>query len=324
MTLTTSLGDLRIGRQLQRAAMAGALTTLLLGCAPPTKPPRNEIVIDDPRAFPENITSTRDGTLITSSVGLGGVFRAAPHAAIATPWIAPGDNGLLDTFGVLADERSNTLWVCSSRMDPPAADAPPAVPALFNYDLRTGAFRSKHVFPDGAGLCNDIAIGPDKAAYVADTVGGRVLRLLAGGQALQVWSTSPDLAGADGLAFLDRQLFVNSFTSGKLLRIDLRAEGSAGAPAILKTSRPLVRPDGMRRLSADQLVLAEGAGHIDVLTVKGDTVKVETLRSGLIGPAGVTVVGDRLWAVEAKLSMRGNAEPQAAPFKAYALTLPAR
>lgn len=312
------------GRRVLRSGAArglgGVLAAMMLGCTVPATS-RTEIVIEDPSAFPENITATRDGTLITGSVGSGGIFRAAPGAAKATRWIKAGDNGLLDTFGVLADERSNTLWVCSARMDPPIGEAP-AVPALFNYDLATGRFRSKHPFPGGTGLCNDIAIGPDKSPYVTDTIGSRVLRLPGGTGDLEEWAKSADLEGADGLDFDGRHLFVNGFTTGKLLRIELKVDGSAGTPVTLKTSRPLTRPDGMRRLRADRFILAEGAGEIVLLTVKGDMAEVEALRSGLNGPAGVAIVGETLWALESKLAMRGDARAQAAPFKAYASRLP--
>lgn len=304
------------------ALVSAAIAAGASGCAAQPAPSRSEIVIGGARSFPENITSTKDGTIITGSVGSGGIFRAAPGAAVATQWIAPGDNGLLDTFGVLADEASNTLWVCSSSFDPAALGQAAAKPAVFRYDLKTGAFRSKHPLPGGTGLCNDIAIGPDKAAYVADTAGARILRLAADSKELTEWSKSKDLEGADGLAFQDHQLFVNSFTSGKLMRIQLKVDGSAGMPVVLKTSRPLTRPDGMRRLNANQFVMAEGGGTIDLLTVKGDTVDVHTLRSGLVGPAGVTIVGKTLWALESKLSLRDKPETDPAPFKAYAITLP--
>lgn len=312
-------------RQMLRSTSCTVISVVLaFGQFAHAAPPRTEIVIDGPQAFPENITSLRDGTVITGSVGSGGILKAGPAEAIAAQWIAPGDNGLLDTFGVLADEVSRTLWVCSSRMDPPMAGEPPAAPALFNYDLGSGAFRSKHPLPGGTGLCNDIAIGPDKAAYVADTTGGRILRLPANGHALQEWAKSADLDGADGLDFLDQHLFVNSFTTGKLLRIELKGDGSAGTAVALKTSRSLIRPDGMRRLNANQFVLAEGAGTINLLTIVGDTAHVQILRSGLIGPAGVTVIGNYVWAVESKLSMRGQSGAAPAPFKAYAVALPAR
>ncbi|WP_157039807.1 SMP-30/gluconolactonase/LRE family protein [Aquincola tertiaricarbonis] len=306
---------------LRATLIAAALT--MYGSAG-ASPPRAEIIIEGSRTFPENITSTGDGVLITGSVGSGGIFRAAAGASIMSQWIAPGDNGLLDTFGVLADEASGTLWVCSSHMDMPNSGNPPAVPALYRYDLESGRFRSKHPLPGGAGLCNDIAIGPDRAAYVADTTGGRILRLPFGGEQLQEWSTSKDLAGADGLDFQGQHLYVNSYTTGKLLRINLQPDGSAGRPTTLRTTRPLTRPDGMRRLSATQFVLAEGAGNISLLTVQGDVVHVEVLQAGLIDPAGVTVVGDTVWAVESKLSLRNVAGARPAPFIARAIYLPQR
>lgn len=307
-----------------RALLGAALAAASIGAGAQPATPRTELVIDGARTFPENITATRDGTLITGSVGSGGLYRAAPGAARATRWVAPGDNGLLDTFGVLADEASGSLWVCSSRMDPPAAGAPPEVPALYRYALASGAFRSKHPLPGGSGLCNDIAIGPDGAAYVADTTGGRLLRLPAGGQVLEEWARSAELDGADGLDFDGRQLYVNSFTTGKLLRIELKPDGAAGAPLTLATSRPLVQPDGMRRVKANQFVVAEGSGHLSLLTVKGNTVQVASLRSGLVGPAGVTVAGNTVWVLESKLSLRGKADADPAPFKAYRVPLPSR
>ena len=310
------------GNRAVSSRLKAGVAALMLGCAAQASAPRTEITIGGQNAFPENITSTRDGTIIASSVGSGGVFKAGPHASAATQWIAPGDHGLLDTFGVLADEASETLWVCSSRMDPPVAGQPAGVPALYRYNLRTGKFRSKHAFPGGVGLCNDIAIGPDQAAYVADTVGGRVLRLRLGSETLEVWSQVAELDGADGLAFSARQLFVNSFTSGRLLRFDLKSDGSASDPVTLTTSRVLDRPDGMRRLNSTQFVLAEGSGTIDLLTVEGDRVDVQTLRAGLSGPAGVTIIGNTVWALESKLSMRGKQNVRPAPFKAFALPSP--
>jgi hypothetical protein len=66
------------------------------------------------RTFPENITSTKDGTLYVGSIGAGGIIRVKPGAAKAEIWIKPGAFGSRSTFGILAGETSNTLWVCSN------------------------------------------------------------------------------------------------------------------------------------------------------------------------------------------------------------------
>src|ERR1700724_2647116 len=68
------------------------------------------------RVFPENITSTKDGTLYVGSLGSGGIIRIKPGAAKAELWIKPGAFGSRSIFGVLADERLNTLWASSNDM----------------------------------------------------------------------------------------------------------------------------------------------------------------------------------------------------------------
>ena len=70
----------------------------------------DSIALPGDRAFPESITSTRDGTLYTGSIAAGGIVRIRPNRAPEI-WIKPGAFGTGSTFGVLADERSGTLWV---------------------------------------------------------------------------------------------------------------------------------------------------------------------------------------------------------------------
>src|SRR5215475_3604236 len=66
--------------------------------------------------FPESITSTADGSVFASSIGEGRVYKAAPHAKDAKPWSEKQSEGPQSVLGVLADERSGTLWACYSDM----------------------------------------------------------------------------------------------------------------------------------------------------------------------------------------------------------------
>jgi hypothetical protein len=47
--------------------------------------------------------------------------------------------------------------------------------------------------------------------------------------------------------------------------------------------------------------MAEGAGSLDRVTVKGDAVDIETIKDGLDGPTSVALVGQTLWAPEGQL-----------------------
>jgi hypothetical protein len=72
------------------------------------------IALPGDRVFSENITSTKDGTIYVGSLGSGGIMRIKPRSSHAEIWIKAGAFGSRSIFGVLADERSNTLWVCSN------------------------------------------------------------------------------------------------------------------------------------------------------------------------------------------------------------------
>ena len=94
--------------------------------------------------FPESIAATPDGAIYVGSLGTGGVYRMAPGAKIATPWIKPGAFGTHSTFGVLADPKSNTLWVCSNDLSALGVtiSGSDGVSALKGFDLKTGHGRS--------------------------------------------------------------------------------------------------------------------------------------------------------------------------------------
>ena len=81
----------------------------------------------------------------------------------------------------------------------------------------------------------------DGTAYVSESFRGRIHRLRPGASALEVWAPiSMDVI--DGLALLaDGSLYANNFASGKLFRIPVNTDGSAGASC---RSRPRCRSVG--------------------------------------------------------------------------------
>jgi sugar lactone lactonase YvrE len=271
------------------------------------------------KSFPESVTSTKDGTLYVGSFNLGGVMKAAPGGK-AEQFIKPGAGDSRSTLGVLADEKSGMLYVCSNDITgfgvPGPGDAKGAWLKIF--DLSSGVLKGSAALADPKSLCNDIAIGSDGTAYVTDSFTPNVYSLKPGGTALEVWATDPMLApakdgvGLDGIAFgADGNLYVTTYIPAALFKIAVK-DGKAGAVTALKPSRPLDHADAMRA-SGDSLLLIGGNGKV---TIKGDVAQIETIKDGFAEPVSVTQVGDTAWVAEGKLSyiIGDNKEKDPGPF----------
>ncbi|MGO8919898.1 MAG: hypothetical protein ACLQJR_28700 [Stellaceae bacterium] len=313
------------GRSVGLLAFIASFAASALALAAPA-----EIRIPGDHVFPESLTSTADGTVYIGSFTDGMVFRVRPGAATAETWIKPGTNGLLSVLGVLADEKSKTLWVCSSDLSALGIDVPgEKQTALKAFDLKTGTPKGSVALPGTGSLCNDIAVGRDGSAFVTDSLHPRILRLKPGAGQFDVWveneifgTKGPNL---DGIAFGgDGQLYVNTYEGGKLFRVAVAKDGSAGAVTEIKTSTPLDHPDGMRRLGKNGFLMIEGAGRLDRVTIRGDQAEIEVLKSGLNVPVSVTKIGSTAWALEGQLNLlfdpaKKGVKPQ--PFRAVAVSL---
>ncbi|HUK34417.1 MAG TPA: hypothetical protein VLV86_10925 [Vicinamibacterales bacterium] len=286
---------------------------------------RPEITFADGRIFPESLTSTKNGDIYFGSLGLDSVYRATSKESQAKTWIQPKSNGLMTVLGVLADERAGVLWVCASASG--GRNGAPYVgeTALKAFNLKDASFKASYAFP-GNGLCNDIAVAKDGAVYATDTIQGRVLRLKKGASALDVWVSDPmPLGGADGIAVLaDGNVYVNSVSQGTLMRVDVKKDGSAGPVTKLETSRPLQQPDGMRSIRNKTMLLVEGAGRLDEVTIDGNKAEVKVLKEGLTGPTAVTLVGDMAYVTEAKLNLRNDPTKDPGPFRAVGVPYKAK
>jgi hypothetical protein len=259
------------------------------------------------KSFPESVTSTKDGTLYAGSFNLGGVVKVTPGKP-AEQFIKPGMGGSRSVLGVLADEKSNTLYVCSNDITGFGVPGPGDTKGawLKTFDLGNGNPKGSFALTEKS-LCNDIAVGPDGTAYVSDSLTPTVYSLKPGGTALEAWATDPmlgpakDGVGLDGIAVgWDGNLYVTTFIPAALFRIAIK-EGRAGPITALKTSRPLDHADAMRAFG-DGFLLIEGAGRLDKITVKGDEAQVETIQDGFAEPVSVTQVGNTGWVAEGKLS----------------------
>jgi hypothetical protein len=284
-----------------------------------------DILIDGKDVYPESVTSTANGAVINGSIG-GVVYRTPPGGTLAKPWIRPSpENGLQAVFGVLADDQTKTLWLCSV----PAPFAPPKEgenSALMAFDLGSGARKAAYPFPAPRSVCNDMTVARDGTVFVADTSNGRILKLAPGANALTVFGSDEKLRGIDGLAFSgDGTLYVNIVTRGALIRVARNPDGSMGSLKELTLSQPIGGPDGFRLIEGNRFLLAEGAaGRIDEVTIDGDRATIRVLREGLNASPGVTRVGNTAYATEGKIGylvdpkLKGQ-DP--GPFTIYAIPI---
>lgn len=312
------------------ARRLGFAAALVLGSVGASAAPR-EIPLPGDRAFPESITSTGDGTLYVGGLATGGVLRARAGSAQAEPWIKPGAYDTRSVFGVLADEKSRTLWVCSNDVSSLGVPGPTSVEGGFlkGFDLDTGEGKISARLPGAHALCNDMAIAPDGAVLVTNSLAPQILRLAPGGKQLDVWLSDPAFTppkggvGLDGIAFGgDGNLYVDTFDKAELFRIDVK-DGKAARVTKLQASRPLALADALRPAEGGSFLMIEGAGRLDRATVSGDRVSIETLKDGFAQPTGVTWVGTTAWVAEGQLSHLFNPKsgPAKLPFRIYAVPL---
>jgi sugar lactone lactonase YvrE len=264
------------------------------------------VVIDDTGPiFSESITSTAKGDIIIGSSGKGTVYRAAPGETKAKVWISPEASGMKAILGVFAWEPTNTLFACQR----PTEGQPETASALRTFDLKTGAARASYPLPGGAkALCNDIAVGKNGDIFVAETLGGQILRLKKGATALETWAKTDDLAFADGVAIAkDGAVVLNSVRNSRMFKIAVKKDGTAGEITELKPSLPIKGPDGLRSLPDGRFLQAEGAGgRIAVITVKGDEAIITPIKSDEVGLTAMTYTRGKVWGLNAKFALRND------------------
>ncbi|MET0313040.1 MAG: hypothetical protein ABW275_01455 [Hansschlegelia sp.] len=276
--------------------------------------------------FPESVAAISDGTLFVSSISNGGVLSVAPVGSTPVAFFKPGEHDTRSTFGVLADEKTGTLWVASNDASAIGLKGPSAVEGAWikGFDLKSRTLKVSARLPGGPAIANDFALGEDGSLYVTNTAAPQILRLKPDAKDLEVFVQDDALKGGlDGIAFgEDGNLYVNTYISGELFRIDLKM-GVPGKVTKLRTSRPLTRPDGLKPIPGGFLMV-EGGGTLDRVTVVGDEAKVETLEK-FAGPTGVTVVGDTVWIAEGQLAYLSDPDKKGRspePFRLRSIPLP--
>jgi sugar lactone lactonase YvrE len=284
------------------------------------------IVVPGERAYPESLSASVDGTLYIGRAGDGGVVRRRPGHRPEI-WIAPGAFGTRSILGVLVDEPSGTLWVCSDDLTSAGIASPGAgKTGLKGFDLQTGRGKVSADVPGEDTFCSDVTVASDGTVYISDG-SGRILRLNSDARTFAILVTDPRLEDVDGIAFgEDGNLYVNTYGNGELFRVGVKG-GDVGKLTKLNTPRPLTHPDGMRTLTGNTFLMVEAVGRLDLIKVRGDTVLISALKEGLLEPAAMTSVGHTVWVAEAQMSVLfdpKHAHRPLLPFQIVAVPLDGR
>ncbi|MBR0900341.1 hypothetical protein JQ616_35780 [Bradyrhizobium tropiciagri] len=314
-------------RQTRNLASAAAIV-VALGMAGAARAETAPVGVPN-KSFPESVTSTSDGALYVGSFNHGGVTKIS--GGKAEQLVKPGAADSRSTLGVLADEKSGTLYVCSNDISGFGVAGPSDTKGawLKTFDLKSGAPKGSFALSDPKSLCNDIAVGADGTAYVSDSFTPIVYSLKPGGTALATFATDPQLApakdgvGLDGIAIgADGNIYVTTFIPAKLFKVEVK-DGKAGAVTELKPSRPLDHADALRAHGSGFLLI-EGNGKLDKVTVKGSEATIDTVKDGLAEPVSVTQVGNVGWIAEGKLSyiIGDNKGKDPGPFTLTPVALP--
>jgi sugar lactone lactonase YvrE len=275
------------------------------------------------RFFPEGVAVDKNGNFYIGSMELGAIHKATANDAEAAAFIAPdATNKLVSVIGLYVDDAKNVLYVCSSDAgnSPQAGDAPAAIKA---FQLPDGEFLASYDMPAFSGtpwtdevpvgvngFCNDMTMDADGNLYATDSWYPRILRLPAGGTALEEWAvdaifhptdTPWHLNGID-IDQSNNMLYVVENHPGTLYAVPIEANGDAGTPVEVSVSpRALLNPDGLKVAAPNLLVTAEGGndgGGVSVVRVDGAEATVTEVISGFDQVATLALREGSAWVVE--------------------------
>jgi streptogramin lyase len=304
-----------------------AVAVLASICGGAMAQPVTTITMADPNTFPENVTVLGDGTVVLGAMLTHYIYRARPGQATAERWIDLTSVGSA-SWGLVADNSRNTLWVCTTAFPLPTKVTPPIKErhtTLRAFDTTTGAAKGAYPLLGATNSCNDMTVAANGTVYVTDIANGNVQRLRPGAAALEPWVGTPELANVDGIAFVGATLYANNVNTGKIFRLPINADGSAGTPVEIKLSQPLEGPDGMRAQNGKLYVAENRAGRATEITLNGDTGTVRVIKDGYVSLTGIQPAGDVIWVQESKQNYwrdpkLADADPN--PFRAYAIPTP--
>lgn len=231
-----------------------------------------EVPLPGSALYPEGIGVSASGDLYVGSLVERQILRLDRQTRKIQRFSAP-DADLLSVIGVYVSNDDSAVYACSS--DPRGVHAGRRS-EIVGFDIQTGSVTRRAALPEG-GLCNDIAELDDGTLLVTDSFGGRILALAPHADALSVWAQSPEFIGEgfnlNGIVSVDGAVFAVKYNSGEMFRFSSSETGVTYERVAL--SRPLNGPDGLERISDEQLLVVEGfAGTLSTIDLSTGAVSI--------------------------------------------------
>jgi len=197
----------------------------------------NPAIIRSSRAFvvherdlaPEGIAyDPVEGKFYVSSISKRKIVCVSKDGSVRA-FKTSGQDGLGETLGMKVDAKRRLLWVVSDSFAPGGAPGEnTAVPGpdehsgVFQYDLKTGTLRFKHLLPAGsAGFLNDVALAPSGEAFATNSGTGEVFRISPDHDGVELFLPAQAVPQANGIAVSDdgKVLFVAGWLG--VVRVDI-------------------------------------------------------------------------------------------------------
>ena len=231
-----------------RIVLAIAAAALLVPAAVAGAAVESVVVVDYDLAAgeqPEGVAVDKRGDVYVSLAPLGQVWRVdrdGTERMLAQVVPAGAGNGVL---GMAVDAPGN-VYVAAATFDSASGVYKIARDGSFARLPGTEAI----VFPNG------VTLDKEGNVYVTDTILGAVWRVPAGGGPAELWFQSALLEGsgifgfgfplgANGIAYRQNALVVGNTEGGRLVRVEIEPDGSAGAISVLAEGLPLLAVDGI-------------------------------------------------------------------------------
>jgi sugar lactone lactonase YvrE len=298
----------------ERSAVAPAETPGILSSAIHTlcDPPEVEPLLEfDEEGTAEGVAVAQDGDVFIGRNDQAEIWRVPKGDFDDAYLLADLPGGI--PLGMDTDRTGNLYVAVVAHLDPDfhglwkvqpdgTAERVAALPAFF------------------VGLPNDVAIDPRGNVYVSDSFDGKIWRLTPGGE-WSVWVQDDLLRaffgeiefGVNGLVYHRWALYAAITLNGRVIKVQIQPDGTAGTPAVFVEDPALIGIDGIEPDPQGNFYVANNFAST-IQLIRARDVGIETIAGeGLSAPASLVFADSHRVLLVANLSTSAGVPQPYAP-----------